>query len=108
MGRRHKPRPADAWPVPAAILDVDLNYVACNAPYEAVSHRSRQSVVGRFLFDLFPGGDGGQQDALKQSFRRVLSTKAPHHISSVRYDFAGNGGRHVERSWIVSNVPLIS
>ncbi|MCF3933339.1 EAL domain-containing protein [Acuticoccus sp. M5D2P5] len=98
----------DAWPVPAAILDVDLKYMTCNAAYEAISHRSRQSLVGRFLFDVFPGSDGAQQDALKQSFRRVLSTGKPQHISSARYGFTVSEGKNVERSWTVSNIPLFS
>lgn len=98
----------DAWPTPAAILDVDLNYQACNAAYEAVSHRSREALVGHALFDLFPGGDEGQQDALERSFRQVLRTREPHHMANVAYDFTLPGGETVERNWTASNVPLFS
>lgn len=98
----------DAWPAPAAILDVDLKYRACNAAYMAVSHRTSGELLGRYLFDVFPGGDAGQQNALARSFRQVQRTRKPHHISSVGYDFVGPGGKRLERSWTTSNIPLFS
>ncbi|RUT29936.1 EAL domain-containing protein [Arsenicitalea aurantiaca] len=97
-----------AWPSPAAILDSELRYVACNGAYETVSYHRFEDLFGKALFEVFPGGDGGQQDALAQSFRHVLHTMRPHHLSSTRYDFSARDGRNVERIWTVSNIPLFS
>ncbi|GGA79472.1 hypothetical protein GCM10011385_37110 [Nitratireductor aestuarii] len=98
----------DAGPTPAAILDVELTFRACNAAYEAVCHRSRAELIGRSIFDVFPGGDEAQKDILQDSFRRVLKTGEPHHITSTCYDIIIPDGKTLSRHWTASNVPLFS
>ncbi|MBX3581355.1 MAG: EAL domain-containing protein [Rhizobiaceae bacterium] len=98
----------DAWPAPAAILDVELKYQACNVSYEAVSRRSRRDLVGRALFEIFPGGDHAQKEALMRSFRQVARTGKPHHITNAAYDFTIPGGQTLARKWTTSNIPLFS
>src|SRR3569623_3267389 len=55
------------------VLDRDLVYVEANEAYCKSTERSRDEIVGRYVFERFPpSGEGG--NAIEQSLRRVLAT----------------------------------
>ncbi|SDO45443.1 diguanylate cyclase (GGDEF) domain-containing protein [Filomicrobium insigne] len=99
----------DAWPSPAATLDCDLTITACNVAYEDVTFRDKVSMLGRSIFEIFPGSDRPQCEVLQNSFLRVLKNKKPDHISNFCYDLnTPVNSRFGDLRWTVTNIPLIS
>lgn len=97
----------DNSPAPLLMLDCDLRILACNAAYERLTHTKRTAMVGRQVFDAFPGSDDQQSMMLSDSFDQVAKTLKPHHIPHLQYATTGpdDTGLH-ERYWSVSNYPL--
>jgi diguanylate cyclase (GGDEF)-like protein len=98
----------DTAPSPALILDCDLTIVTCNAAYEKVAHVTRAAMVGRPVFEVFPGSIDRETKILRDSYYRVLNDRKPHHIVHMQYATAvpNNPGLQ-ERHWTVSNMPLL-
>lgn len=92
-------------PCPALLLDCDLMVLACNSAYENAVKTDRTAMLGRQIFDLFPGSDDQQSEIMRESYRRVLDSGRPHHISQIQYSVAAKG-IHQERYWTVSNTPV--
>ncbi|MDO8860404.1 EAL domain-containing protein [Haliea sp. E1-2-M8] len=87
---------------PAAILDREMVIVACNRTYEEASGKSREEVLGRAFFDLFPGLNPEQQAPFKASCDYVWTHGSAHSIELVAY--------HLDESrsyWSVVNTPLL-
>ena len=89
------------------ILDVNEGYL------EAAG-RSREHVLGRNLFELFPEnpedpGDVGPAQ-LRESFKSVVASGEPDVMMPIRYDVEdpGRPGAFEERYWAVINTPLHS
>ncbi|MGN6795773.1 MAG: PAS domain-containing protein [Streptosporangiaceae bacterium] len=87
------------------ILDVNDGYVEA-------SGRSREQLLGRNLFDVFPQNpdDPGVLGPiqLKASFDAVMATGERDIVMPVRYDVEdpGRPGKFEERYWAVINTPL--
>ena len=87
------------------ILDV-------NDAYLEASGRSREQLLGRNLFDVFPQNpdDPGVlgPGQLRDSFEAVVATGERDVIMPVRYDVEDPGmpGTFEERYWAVVNTPL--
>jgi len=91
------------------VVDRELRYVEVNAAYEQAVHKSRGEMIGRELFELFPGhGDSSQR--LRQSFEQVLTTGQPHTMAFVPYAIprpqSAGGGMEV-RYWTAVQTPLL-
>lgn len=89
------------------ILDVNEGYL------EAAG-RTREHVLGRNLFELFPEnpddpGDVGPAQ-LRESFESVAASGEPDAMMPLRYDVEdpGRPGAFEERYWAVINTPLRS
>jgi PAS domain S-box-containing protein len=98
----------EALPSPHMLIDREHRFVAVNAAYEAVTLRTRDELIGRNLFDLFPNdGDGGRR--LKASFERVFETGRTDTIAYIPYDIprpeALGGGMDL-RYWTAVHVPV--
>ncbi|MFN4176584.1 sensor histidine kinase [Phenylobacterium sp.] len=95
-------------PSPYMVIDRQLRYVEVNDAYCAVVERSRETLLGRNLFDLFPNpGPAGRR--LKESFERVLATGQPDSIPLIPYPIerpASRGGGFEMRYWSAAHVPL--
>jgi diguanylate cyclase (GGDEF)-like protein/PAS domain S-box-containing protein len=93
---------------PALMLDCNLTIVTCNAAYEKVAHVTRAAIVGRPVFEVFPGSSVRETQTLRDSYDRVLNHRKPHHIAHMQYATAvpNNTGLQ-ERHWTVSNMPLL-
>lgn len=90
------------------ILDRDFNYIAANPAYEHVTMRSKDELIGRNIFDLFPNpGEGGRR--LRASFVRVFETGEPDTLAYIPYDIPrppAQGGGMDQRYWTAVHTPL--
>jgi two-component sensor histidine kinase len=91
----------DVLPSPHMVLDRNLCYVAVNQAYEQVVMRSRDEMLGRNLFDLFPN-DGESGRRLRDSLERVLATGETDTLAYIPYDIPRPpelGGGMEQRYW---------
>jgi PAS domain S-box-containing protein len=97
----------EGTPCPALLLDLNLKVLACNTSYEQAVRVDRNAMLERGIFDVFPGSDDQQAEAMRESFARVLESGRPHHISQIRYSISTDGTPGIEdRYWTVSNTPV--
>ena len=100
-------------PNPYMVVDRDLRYLAVNRAYAAILSSTTDALVGRRVFDAFPGDvdDAGQSesDAVRRSILRVFQTGRPDMLAIVPYTIERDtpDGRHVEeRYWSATHTPL--
>lgn len=94
------------------VLSPDLTILATTDAYAAATMQTRDAMIGRGLFDVFPdnpddpGADGVKN--LRASLDRVLRTKLPDSMPTQRYDIrkADRTGFE-ERYWSPTNTPLL-
>jgi hypothetical protein len=102
-----------SWQTPALVMDTDLVLCDANPAYLAVTNRSLEDLVGRYLFDAFPPNpglvDSDDVETFFGSLQRVIATGEPDHIPVLRYDVPWEGapGGFVERYWAPSNAPIV-
>ncbi|MET9464701.1 SpoIIE family protein phosphatase [Streptomyces sp. NPDC006544] len=102
-----------ATPSPYLVLDADLVIVDVNDAYLGATARSRQELVGRYLFDAFPDNPGDPQaDGVRNlgaSLHRVLRSKAPDTMAVQKYDIpvVSRPGSFEERWWSPINTPVL-
>jgi serine phosphatase RsbU (regulator of sigma subunit) len=102
-----------ALPGMVALLTPGLIYADANEAFLRGSGRTRDQVVGRYLFDVFPdnpgdsGASGGRN--LSASLRRVLETGVRDTMAVQRYDVedADRPGLWRERYWSPVNCPVL-
>jgi PAS domain S-box-containing protein len=85
--------------------------VAASDGYLAATLRTREVILGRPLFDVFP--DANPQNAersgvanLRASLETVLRTRATHHMAIQRYDVDTPDGGWEIRYWAPRNSPV--
>ncbi|UXY16294.1 response regulator [Chitiniphilus purpureus] len=96
------------------LLDADFNFVDVSAGYCAVTQRSRQELLGRNLFEMFPADPGSTDsdhiEILRNSFQRVFDTGLPDTLPLIRYAIArlDASGRRVfeDAYWSASHYPV--
>jgi PAS domain-containing protein len=95
-----------------ALLTPDAVIVDVNDGFLEVAGRELEHVVGRSLFEAFPGnpsdpGSSGH-DTLRLSLETVAATGEPDVMAPIRYDVEdpGRPGEFEERYWAMVNVPL--
>jgi signal transduction histidine kinase len=77
-----------------------------------VTHTTREQIVGRGLFEVFPD-DPTDSDAtgtrnLRASLERVLATRAPDTMAVQKYDIPGPDGQFLSRYWSPKNIPVLA
>jgi signal transduction histidine kinase len=103
---------------PAAVLVLspadDFAVVAVNDAYLHATMTTRDGIVGRGLFDVFPDNpmDPNASGAanLRQSLERVRTTRRPDHMALQKYDIrrpADAGAGFEERWWSPTNTPVL-
>jgi PAS domain S-box-containing protein len=102
----------DAVPHPLLVCDPDLRVVEANSAYCAILGRSREVLVGREAFSLFPdtpqlpAGDG--VEAVRTSMQVARDTGQTQVMPLQRYDVADPGtGIVSERYWSIVTVPVL-
>lgn len=102
-----------ALPGAVALLTPELVFADANLAWLRQAGRSRDQVVGRYLFDAFPGSprDPAASDArhLEASLRAVLANRKID-MDLQRYDVesAQRPGHWEERYWSVVNAPVFA
>jgi PAS domain S-box-containing protein len=99
-------------PDPYLVVDPSFTIVAVNDAYCAATMTSRDAIVGRHLFEVFPdnpddsNADGVEQ--LRASLLKVLKTRRPDRMLIQHYDVRREGaGGFEERYWSPFNVPVL-
>lgn len=96
------------------VLDAGLRIVAVTDAYLAATLTTRDGIVGRTLFDVFPDNpdnplaDGVRQ--LRASLERAMASRTPDRMAVQRYDIPKNDGSHTFelRYWRPLNTPLLN
>ncbi|MFH8803291.1 PP2C family protein-serine/threonine phosphatase [Streptomyces sp. NPDC017936] len=96
-----------------ALLTPDLVYADANEDFLHVAGRTREQVIGRHLFDVFPDNPdnpsaGGVRN-LEASLRRVLATGERDVMALQHYDveLSERPGQWEERYWSPVNAPVL-
>jgi PAS domain S-box-containing protein len=100
-------------PNPYMVVDRGLRYLAANDAYAAILDTTPDALVGRALFDVFPGqlDDQGrpQADPVRDSIERVFRTGQADHLALVPYSVVldtPGGPAMEERFWSATHTPL--
>ncbi|MCX5149880.1 SpoIIE family protein phosphatase [Streptomyces sp. NBC_00320] len=102
-----------ALPGMVALLTPELVYVDVNEEFLRMAGRTREQLVGRYLFDVFPDnpGDPAATGArnLQASLQRVLATGERDTMALQRYDVesAERPGEWDERYWSPVNAAVL-
>ncbi|MFF2543097.1 PP2C family protein-serine/threonine phosphatase [Kitasatospora sp. NPDC058063] len=102
-----------ALPGMVALLTPDLVYADANEDFLSLSGRTREQLVGRYLFDIFPDNpnDPAATGAhnLEVSLRRVLASGERDTMALQRYDVESTArpGEWEERYWSPVNAPVL-
>ncbi|MEV7170375.1 SpoIIE family protein phosphatase [Streptomyces sp. NPDC093224] len=102
-----------ALPGMVALLTPDLRYADVSDEFLRGSGRTREHLVGRYLFDVFPDNPDDPSASgtrnLGASLRRVLATGEPDTMALQRYDVESvdNPGEWEERYWSPVNAPVL-
>ncbi|MFE9774511.1 PP2C family protein-serine/threonine phosphatase [Streptomyces sp. NPDC005931] len=102
-----------ALPGMVALLTPELVYADVNEAYARGSGRSRDQLVGRYLFDVFPDNPNDPHATgtrnLEASLFRVLSTGERDTMALQRYDVesADRPGEWEKRYWSPVNTPVL-
>ncbi|WP_426042825.1 PAS domain-containing protein [Brevundimonas sp. TWP2-3-4b1] len=103
-----------ASPVPFMVLAPnapDFTIIAANDAYFAATLTTRESLVGRRLFDVLPDDPSrpGQlgSDALAISLDRVLTTRTTDAMERVRYDLVTLDRGFEPHWWEAINAPML-
>jgi two-component sensor histidine kinase len=94
-----------AMPGQYMILDRDLIFVEANPAYCVSTERTREEIVGRYVFEAFPPtGEGGRQ--IEESLRRVLVTGMPETLPLAAYPIPAPNGGFTMKHWSCVHLPL--
>jgi len=95
------------------VVTPDLTIVAVNEAYLRAVKAVRESLLGRYIFDVFPDNpsDPGATGVrnLRASLERVLATRAPDIMAVQKYDIrTRETGDFEERFWSPRNMPVLT
>jgi len=101
-----------AVPTPYLVLTPDLVIVDANEAYLATTRRSRDELIGRGLFEAFPGNptDPDQEAVvvrLRASFQRARDTGRPHSMPVQDYDVPDGEGGFTKRFWSLIHAAVL-
>ncbi|MFE0514070.1 SpoIIE family protein phosphatase [Streptomyces sp. NPDC058964] len=102
-----------ATPSPYLVVGPDLEILDVNSAYCRATGRTREDLIGQYLFDAFPdnpadpNADGVRN--LSASLHRVLRSKQPDTMAVQKYDIpvSGHPGTFEERWWSPINTPVL-
>lgn len=103
-----------ALPAMVALLTPDLSFADVNEDFVLHSGRSREELIGRYLFEAFPDNpnDPAATGArnLEASLRRVVAGGERDTMALQRYDVQSpeHPGRWEERFWSPVNAPVLA
>ena len=78
----------------------------------AATHTTREQIIGKGLFELFPDNPDDATATgtanLRASLERVLATRAPDTMAVQKYDIRGPDGTFEAKYWSPKNLPVLS
>ncbi|HVU00563.1 MAG TPA: ATP-binding protein [Polyangiaceae bacterium] len=78
----------------------------------AATHTTRETTLGRSLFEVFPDNPDDPEATgtsnLRASLDRVVATRAPDTMAVQKYDIRGPDGRFHAKYWSPKNIPVLS
>ena len=96
------------------VLTPDLTIVAASDAYLTATMTRRDEILGRGLFEVFPGNpddpEANGENNLRASLSRVLALQRPDAMAVQKYDIRrpeAEGGGFEERYWSPVNSPVI-
>ncbi|WP_103665008.1 PAS domain S-box protein [Gracilimonas amylolytica] len=102
-------------PTPTSVIeanDPEFRFVKVNDAYCRMTQRSESELIGKALFEAFPANPDEKKptgpERLLQSFRRVIKTRQPDELETIRYDIVLDDGQYKEVYWRVINTPVLS
>ncbi|WP_121750962.1 SpoIIE family protein phosphatase [Streptomyces sp. E2N166] len=102
-----------ALPGMVALLTPDLEYADANQDFLRLAGRTREQLLGRYIFDVFPENPNDPASAgmreTRASMLRVVSTGERDTMALLRYDIEDRDrpGRWVEHFWSPVNAPVL-
>ncbi|MEJ5995490.1 PAS domain-containing protein [Pedobacter sp. Du54] len=90
------------------ILSPELYILTASNSYCKVVSTSRESIVGRYIFDVFPIRDEPEEVRVDYSLKQVLETRKPHYLPIIRFDGNGVNENARGRYWQSSNHPVFN
>jgi len=97
------------------VLTPELRIVAASDAYLQATMTSREEILGRDLFEVFPDNPEDTEASgtrnLRASLERVLTTKKPDAMAVQKYDIRRpeeQGGEFEERYWSPVNSPVFT
>ena len=101
----------DLMPGMCLVLDTNFTILAQNKAHAEATLSTAKNVLGRGLFEVFPDNpddyNASGVSAVRQSLLNVLKTCRPDHMPIVRYDVQPDMGKFEQRSWAISNTPIL-
>ncbi|HEX8705081.1 MAG TPA: PAS domain-containing protein [Myxococcaceae bacterium] len=95
--------------------DADFTIVAVSDAYLRLTLTTREGILGRALFEVFPDNPAEPNATgvrnVRASLERVMATRMPDTLSAQKYDIRrpqAEGGAFEERYWSTSNIPILS
>ncbi len=105
----------EASPAPFLVLAPDaprFTITEVNDAYLAATMRTRKDLVGRALFDAFPGNPNEPNPTnvsrLRASLEHVLATRKSDALPGLKYDIPRADGSFEERWWSPVNSPILN
>ena len=96
----------DAAPTPLMVLSPNFTIVEVNDLYTSTVGKRRDTLVGRDIFEAFPG-DEDSEGQLRRSLDRVVASGEIDLLPVLHYPLASSGGNStVDRFWSCSHVPI--
>ena len=101
-------------PAGLLVLDPELRIAAATDRYLRATMTSREEVIGRHLFEVFPDNPGDPEADgvanLRKSLEQVMTLRIPHRMADQKYDIRkpeSDGGGFEERWWLPENSPVL-
>ena len=96
----------DAAPTPLMVLSPNFTIVEVNDLYTSTVGRCRDTLVGRDMFEAFPG-DEASEGQLRRSLDRVVASGQVDLLPLLHYPLTpSHGTGPVDRFWSCSHVPI--
>jgi PAS domain S-box-containing protein len=93
------------------VLAPDLTIVGASNSYLTATLTSRDAVLGRGIFDVFPDNPSDVTATgvgnLRRSLERVLLLRKPDSMAVQKYDIRDSNGEFEERFWSPVNTPVL-
>lgn len=102
-----------ALPGMVALLTPDLVYADANEDFLRLTGRTREQLLGRYIFDVFPENPNDPASAgmreTQASMQRVVATGERDTMALLRYDIEDpeRPGHWVEHYWSPVNAPVL-